>query len=413
MTTNLSQSSDLIIDDNKINKYASDNNDSKMDIRSIQNMTLQELNLFFKSNTTEDIVKFYNMNIKMNDDIVLFYSNPNTDHNLLNNDINNLFSCVIDNNSRNILATLGFKNIEGSIGSIYNIDNWNDIVVTELYEGTSVMVYFHKDKWNISTRRCIDASKSYWNNTYSHYDMFNEIITNMFGFNDFFDHLDREHYYTFIVVHKNNSLIINCDTKLILMDIINVHSLENVPPFNEYLSTFNRPQNYECNNADDFLRLFLDINNNSIIEKNIKQRGLLIKYNNIFVKYETDIYKYIKNICKNHNNILLLYIQLYKTNNLPIYLDFMIKDKIASKNIVHDIDYRFKFLANYLTRLYTSYKIRKNIDHNLLIPIHRKILYDIHQIYIKNKTPINQYIVYNFLKSTDEKIIYLLLHNMI
>ena len=86
-------------------------------------------------------------------------------------------------------------------------NNSFDKSIQECFEGTLLSVFYYNDKWNISTRRCIESSKSKWNSNKSHFDMFLECIN--IEFNKFTSYLDKENNYFFVIVHHQNKHIVD------------------------------------------------------------------------------------------------------------------------------------------------------------------------------------------------------------
>ena len=143
-----------------------------------------------------------------------------------------------DNTFDNTLTTYKYKNIiydintEQPIASQYNqpitntdnittyINNnniTNDITIRFCYEGTHIIVFNHNNKWFISTRKCLDARESKWNNK-SHYDMFMETIKGKFNLND----LDKNYCYHFNLIHNQNyrSIKYSTDTNFMFLDLL-------------------------------------------------------------------------------------------------------------------------------------------------------------------------------------------------
>ena len=70
------------------------------------------------------------------------------------------------------------------------------------YEGTTLLVYYLNDKWNVSTRRCVDANQSSWNpSAPTHYKIAEPFIR--------FNELNKDYVYHYNLVSYNN--IYMCD----------------------------------------------------------------------------------------------------------------------------------------------------------------------------------------------------------
>lgn len=130
----------------------------------------------------------------------------------------------IFNNSRSIVLT----NVDGKYKIVaythpivdYNnfgkLVDYSDRQFVECYEGSLISVYYCNDKWNYSTRKCLDANDSFW--TYngkqsakSHYDMFVESLTTSLP--DFETGLDKTKSYYFVLVHHENKTFVDYTAK--------------------------------------------------------------------------------------------------------------------------------------------------------------------------------------------------------
>ena len=88
----------------------------------------------------------------------------------------------------------------------------NEKIMTECYEGTLISVYYCNDKWNYSTRKCLDANDSHWiyngkTNVKSHYTMFEESLG--VSKDDFEKQLDVTKSYYFVLVHYENKIFVD------------------------------------------------------------------------------------------------------------------------------------------------------------------------------------------------------------
>jgi hypothetical protein len=99
--------------------------------------------------------------------------------------------------------------------------DFSDKQFVECYEGTLISVYFCNDKWNYSTRKCLDAHDSYWayngnHSTMSHFDMFAESLAssvNELSVDEFESKLDKTQSYYFVLVHHQNKTFVDYTEK--------------------------------------------------------------------------------------------------------------------------------------------------------------------------------------------------------
>jgi hypothetical protein len=99
-----------------------------------------------------------------------------------------------------------------------NLDS--SIIINESIEGTMMSVFYHNQKWYVSTRRCLDSDKSTFNLdesnvSKSHYKMFEDVLrkTSYDNFDNFSRSLDVNKSYYFVLVHHDNKHIIDYTSK--------------------------------------------------------------------------------------------------------------------------------------------------------------------------------------------------------
>ena len=115
-------------------------------------------------------------------------------------------SLVLDENKK-IIAYSGETPLMNKEGMNYLLQHTTDKqLITESYEGTILSMFYHNDRWFVSTRRCLDCHDSKINGQ-SHYDMFNETLEE--NFEEFTNKLDKTKSYYFVLLHHNNKLVID------------------------------------------------------------------------------------------------------------------------------------------------------------------------------------------------------------
>lgn len=288
--------------------------------------------------------------------------------------------------------------------------------IFKCYEGT-LMSLFYKDKWFLSTRRCLDSKTSVWNKN-SHYDLFMEVLKED-GYNnldDFTKLLDKNYCYNFILIHHNNKNIVDYTKKfgenykkLCLAFVRNREDLTEI----------------EFSNLSDILEIdnlnniFIAEKLNSLEEYNTKinvetddmsyckEEGVIIKIkneNNINTYLKLQTYPYQFNLAIGlEKNIFKGFINLYQNDKLAKYLKSN-ENLINFKKIVNPlntlesfdtigiVDSVFKVLTSELYELFKllwNLKSGKKMDndiYNILPKEYKSLLYGIRGIYFKNKT---------------------------
>ena len=313
--------------------------------------------------------------------------------------------------------------------------NESQINIFKCYEGTLMSLFFNRDKWYLSTRRCLDSKQSIWNNN-SHYDLFMSVLKEE-GYNEFdefTDLLDKDYCYNFILIHHNNKNIVDYRKqfgedykKLCLAFVRKKDDLSEV----EYVEMKNMLPNKDSKNifiADkvDSLQEYNSKINNFDNEDmmNCSDEGVIIKLKNennvnIYLKLQTYPYQFNKAI-GSEKNIFKGFISLYQNDKLAKYLEKN-NNLVNYKKIVNPINVQesydtigvvdsvFKVCTSELFELFkllwnlkTGKQLNQNDNglYNLLPKEYKTILYGIRGIYFKNKSE-------TFNSSTQTKKIYL------
>ena len=316
-------------------------------------------------------------------------------------------------------------------------------VIQECFEGTLLSVYFYNGRWNIGTRRCIDASKSIWTSNKSYFDMFLECIN--VEFEDFTSYLKEENNYYFVLVHYQNKHIVDYTSYFedkTYKKIIHVMTRNNssnqelslnddsqwtkLPMFfqtpknsiddKEYFEDEKRKvvvdyiegelQMEKIGNLKSFSKLD-ELNKNNKLELPVTSEGLIVKLHNPdsnkteLLKFQTNSYQFMSMLKPNSNNMFMSFIELYQNDMLKRHLEyfpgnskFEIESDEGTSEIYDTIgvvDAAFKVETSELFELFrTLYNLRdcshKNTElYNMLPTEYTVALYRIRGIYYKKK----------------------------
>ena len=308
--------------------------------------------------------------------------------------------------------------------------------ITECIEGTILTMYYYENKWMLSTRKCIDASKSCWRKNKSHFDLFKESIE--IDWDTFCDVHDTNYIYTYILVHHKNiqlidytkkygenykkvilSLIRNKDTFEVTLDNL-FSKYKEIKPFMEKFIISKELDDYS--HLDD-----INIEDESIDMVNkIKDEGLLVSFisednTETYIKLHNNAYK-IYQETSNYNYIPMSsqhYISLYQTNMLDNYLNKFVGESLymvdnTQYQIKGLIDNIFKLLTTELLFLFKFFwdikfgtQIMENKNIYIELPTeYKKFFYILRGIYFKKKLLLNENkyitvkVVYDLLKES-------------
>lgn len=153
----------------------------------------------FAINTSEKAIQ-NGLNYKKDDSVIIIYDE--SFEYVPNDEKNQYKSVVFDLKTSEPIATqynkiiCGFKDITD-----FNATHpYTKLVAKKCYEGTHIIVFYHNDKWYVCTRKCIDASMSFWNPNMSFHTMLTSAMEGKFTFDD----LNKEHCYHFNIIHYMN-----------------------------------------------------------------------------------------------------------------------------------------------------------------------------------------------------------------
>jgi hypothetical protein len=80
----------------------------------------------------------------------------------------------------------------------------DDLYIETSLEGTLIRMYFYKNKWMYSTKKCIDASKSKWISDKNFFELFKDCIINnenIKNIENLESILNKDYCYSFIITH--------------------------------------------------------------------------------------------------------------------------------------------------------------------------------------------------------------------
>jgi len=311
--------------------------------------------------------------------------------------------------------------------------NNNDLELTmfKCYEGTVISLFNHKNKWFISTRRCLDSKESIWTDT-NYHDMFVDVINkeNM-TLDEFYSTLNPNFGYYFILIHYKNKHVIDYTsqfgeeyTKLCLAFVRDKETQNEINdyPLYEYQHIFKPDKMTMEEFANENKQLDININIEGIIIKTVKDNI------NYLFKLQTKSYQFYKAIGQD-SNIFKGYLYLYQNGILKNYIENNKEHKNLEKIInpyntnesfdtIGVVDCVFKVFTSELFELYKLlWKLSDgkhlNLElYNLLPKEYKDILYGLRGLYFKlkaNKKLFGIKDIYQYLKNVDIELLYALI----
>ena len=266
-------------------------------------------------------------------------------------------------------------------------DNLEDAVYQSLIDGTMINLFYHGDKWLISTRSEIGGYNK-WTNKKPFRQMFDECCELEC------DSLNKDMSYSFVMKHTENRNVSPVHgNELILVEIYKftedgIKRLEKTE-YPELNCTIH--DNYT--DREEFMNLF----QGPVIPYYIK--GYTVKCGDLRYKWINPYFEEVRNLKINMNNHLLNYVELRRNGNLKKYLRYYPEHSHLFNN------YKEK-LHNLSNDLFTTYKnvfVHKSMDKKE-IPYHlNPLVYDIHKRYLKTKVPTNWESIKDYIHTVPSK----------
>lgn len=126
------------------------------------------------------------------------------------NRVSHIRGIVLNEDGDIVCRSLGFTpqyNIKDIMNDTQSLSNINNSNVFRACEGTIIRVFYLKDKWFYSTHKRLDAYNSFPSSSSkkSFGKLFDEIIQQK----PFFDKLDHDKVYSFLMIHKENTICLS------------------------------------------------------------------------------------------------------------------------------------------------------------------------------------------------------------
>jgi hypothetical protein len=362
-------------------------------------------------NENEILVRDYNISFKEDkeNDLILFYYNEQHE-NLINSTSGPVVTNEVENSCKSCVYTISglsylcsqFNRIVYNEQVINLLDSkLENAIIQKCYEGTTLLVFNHNDKWFISTRKCIDASSSTWVKNQSYKDLFEETFKDEDNSGNIYNNLNKNYCYVFILVHHKNKNIVNYNQpfrlqnryyKKLYLSNVTIKGTYNEILRSEYeLPNVSWTEEVKFNSVEELLDALRQISEADENCKSITTEGFVVKiYKDsnkqgkfLTGKLQTGIYRYVMSYKPNVQNIYQIYLELYKQDKLTELLPYFYRGK---NTIILKIHNSMKIITKEMLELYHMTRNKRNEAlYDLLPKVYKKMLYDLHGIYIKCK----------------------------
>ena len=313
----------------------------------------------------------YNLKIKEDNNLqtlCLIHSQDKSDFN--NKIVNECNGIILDKNTLKIICYT-FDKCSEETNLPNNLDN-NQLFIEYSIEGSLIRLYNYDDKWILSTKRCIDASKSKWLSNKNFVELFYECLGNI----NFDQAIDPKYCYSFIISHPENNII----SKKVVPTLYHV-STRDMYTLKEVTLNIGVPlleRNSVSNNTQEFIQdLILEMSNDT---SNFYEGYMFIDTNYNRWKLQKPYFKKLRNLWGNNNNRFFRYLELRNDINLlQEYLGYFQADKDDFLKYESDINNFAQIILEYYSRKHIT-KIDKNVPFYF-----SKLIYKLHGDYFKTR----------------------------
>lgn len=312
----------------------------------------------------------YNLKIKEDNNLktlCLIHSQDKSDFN--NKIVNECNGIILDKNTLKIICYTFDKCQETNYPN--NLDT-NQLFIEYSIEGSLIRLYNYDDKWILSTKRCIDASKSKWLSNKNFVQLFYECL----GSINFDQAINPKYCYSFIISHPENNII----SKEVIPTLYHI-STRDMDTLKEVSLNIGVPlleRNSVSNNSQEFIQnLILEMSNDT---SNFYEGYMFIDINYNRWKLQKPYFKKLRDLWGNNNNRFFRYLELRNDINLlQEYLGYFQSDKNDFLKYESDINNFAQIILEYYSRKHIT-KIDKNVPFYF-----SKLIYKLHGEYFKTR----------------------------
>ena len=320
----------------------------------------------------EEKIKQFAGNVKLiqNDDesgLQIYCYNTCTDTD--SNDLKDCRGVILDSNNNLVVKGFPYTNecvVDSRNNNDFHVDfsNVDDVTeysIYESYEGAIIRIFWYKSRWFITTTRKLDAFKSKWSSKESFGEIFvkslkeqitengklEEIIDENDILNSFYNTLDKEKQYTFLVSNTaENRIVCTPPDKYSVYHVGTTLHHQNV----ESEINIKKPQKLDFTTKDELTEFVhkIDI---------AKLQGVIVfaKDKKVYKLYNYD-YEYLFSIRGNEPSIKFRYLQIRMDNSSVQDLKYLYPDMAIVFDEYENVLYK---VSHDIYNAYVSRYIRK------------------------------------------------------
>lgn len=271
--------------------------------------------------------------------------------------------------------------------------DFGNLVLENSVEGTLIRVFYYGGEFRVATKKCIDANKSRWGSRRSFGELFKEAVQNT-HFRNF--QFENNKVYFFNLRHPDNGVVFK--NNKIGLDLLEVFRIEDN---RIYLDSSEFKCDYKVNNIDTYVEMMEYMNSRTI--ENMRFQGLIVYHKNapyIKQRIQFPLYTKSRQVFGNESSLFVKFLGMRENKEkMAEYIKYFPGSKVEL------INYETEFLAfiDNIHKLYLDVKVFKkevSIKRNF-----RRIIYNIHGLYLKDKNPVSISMIVNHVMKLDYKLV--------
>ena len=329
------------------------------------------LQFFLQNKKSQESIKLLNdLGIKTDiykDVYVVYPELQNLDTKLLNQ----CNHTIIDKNTNKIVHYFSEieLNTENQEEIIEKYNKYTDYIMARRFEGSLIRVYNLNGVWVVGTNKKPDASYVFWSSDKSFKQLFYECIIECYNntsLDEFFDTLDKNFCYSYIIQHPENNLCIKSEQKVVyFINKVNLTNMDEI--LNESLIVENT-----------FTDVLEDLDISGVTDNYIMylyNKSTPNNYSRIIL--DSDKFRELKNLYGNSIDISIRYLKVYKDEEMKKNLRIFFTEHTEKFDLIEQLLY--SCVMSYMEIYKNMYILKIQLN---LHPFTKRIMYKLHGIYL-------------------------------
>lgn len=269
--------------------------------------------------------------------------------------------------------------------------------IEEYVDGTMINVFYHNNKWNISTRSIIDANTYFYNDIHDNKKTYKEMFEDCLEESKLkLDALDQNYCYSFVIKHPLNRIVEPVHKPMLYLcgvydiqgskvyevplTMIHLHNQEKTVMMNPELEIMFRNTYVRVPSVDIYHTIEEAIDIYASYKTPYVIKGFVIRIGCDRFKYINPNYSYVRVLRGNQSKLQYKYYELRQKQYLNEYLQYFPEHT----NIFYTFAKELEHFEDMIYLFYREVHIYKRLNITDIPFEYRNHIKNIHQIYIYN-----------------------------